>query len=301
MFGRTGVSSPARTETRPGTWWRRIAFTDFWRARWGLARAPDEALAQARHGYYRAFADDAGWPGHRFMPSAPWALPAPGPLDSDEAVRIRAKHLALKTEGEGQRRRIAREVRQEEPLVRAEGRTGGWAVYASPRHRMVVYVKSPCGEGGNDPAGRLFLHALWPGKEELGEPGEVFSKELLLEGVAAFWREDRDCVVARSLGRFSPIAKLRAGEWRGRPGGAVLWEAEFPFDSGEREAAATAAYRREYEAFAERPPRARPLGNWSAHVLHHSMALLKDPCDAADLRGDFFLHMYPVDPGRCGE
>ena len=273
----------------------------FLESRWGLARAPDEALAQARHGYYRAFADDAGWPGHRFMPSAPWALPAPGPLDADEAARIRAKHLALKTEEEGPRRRIAREVRQGEPLARGEGAEAGeageagkagWAVYASPRHRMVVYVKSPCGKGGNDPAGRLFLHALAP-----AIPGaQPDWKELRLESVAAFWREGRECVVARAVGRFSPAAKLRAGEWREQPGGAVLWEAEFPFDSGEREAAATAAYRREYEAFAERPPRARPLGNWSAHVLHHSMALLKDPCDAADLRGRFFLRIYPADP-----
>ena len=267
----------------------------FLESRWGLARAPDEVLAQERQVYYRAFADDAGWSGHRFMPGAPWALPAPGPSDPGEAARIRAKHLALHTEGEGQRRRIAREVRQGEPLARAEGAEagqGGWDVYASPRHRMVVYVKSPCGKSGNDPAGRLFLHALAPAIAK----AQPDWKELLLEGAAAFWREGRECVVARSVGRLAPVAKLRAGEWLGRPGGAVLWEAEFPFDSGESEAAVTAAYRREYEAFAERPPRARPLGNWSAHVLHHGMGFLKDPCDAADLRGSFFLRMYPADP-----
>ena len=274
----------------------------FLESRWGLARAPDEALAQARHDYYRAFADDAGWSGHRFMPSAPWALPSPEPPDRGEAARIRAKHLALRAEGEGQRRRIVREVRQGEPLARAEGAEGeagkaGWAVYASPRHRMVVYVKSPCGKGGNDPAGRLFLHALPPPIAG----AQPYWKELLLEGTAAFWREGRECVVARSVGRYTPLYKLRAGEWRGRPGGAVLWEAEFPFDSGEREAAATAAYRREYEAFAERPPRARPFGNWSAHVLHHSMALLKDPCDPADLRGGFFLRIYPADPADAAQ
>ena len=97
--------------------------------------------------------------------------------------------------------------------------------------------------------------------------------------------------MARRLGNRAPVLKLRAGEWRGRPGGAVLWEAEFPFDSAE-----TDAYRREYEAVAERPPRARPLGNWSAHVLDHGMGFLKDPCGASDLRGSFFLRMYPADP-----
>ena len=267
----------------------------FLESRWGLARAPDEALAQARHGYYRAFADDAGWPGHRFMPSAPWALPAPGPLDADEAARIRAKHLALKTEEEGPRRRIVREMRREEPVVRK----GGWAMYASPQHRVVAFVKSPCGKGGNggkggggDPAGRLFLHALLA----LGVPS---IDRAVANACVRFWREDRDCVVVCRVGRH-PVLKLRAGEWRGRPGGAVLWEAEFPFDSAEKYAAETAAYQRWHEAFAERPPRAHPLGNWRAHVLDQGMGVLKDPCDASDLRGSFFLSMYPVDPIQQG-
>ena len=261
----------------------------FLERRWGVARVPNEALAHARHDYYRAFVDAADWPGHRFMPSAPWALPAPGPLHPAATARIRAKHLALKkTDGEGQRRRIAREVRQGEPLVRK----GGWAVYASLRHRMVVYVKSPCGKGGNDPAGRLFLHALAPGR---GRTQRDWT-ELRLEDIAAFWRDGRDCVVVRPVGRYSPIAKLRTGEWRGAPGGAVLWEAEFPFDSEQREVAAAAAYRREYETFAQRRARVRPRGNWSVHLLDNAFAFLKEPCDAGDLRGRFFLHMYPVDP-----
>ena len=263
----------------------------FLESRWGLVRTPDEALAQARHGYYRAFADAAGWPGHRFMPSAPWALPAPGPLDADEAARIRAKHLALKTDEEGPRRRIAREMRRDAPVVRK----GGWAVYANPQHRVVAFVKSPCGkggkEGGGDPAGRLFLHASLALGGAFGRP--------FRRNACAFWREDRDCVVACRVGR-RPVLKLRAGEWRGRPGGAVLWEAEFPFDSAEKYAAETATYRRWHEAFAERPPRARPLGNWRAHVLDEGMGVLKDPCDASDLRGRFFLRMYPVDPVQQG-
>ena len=256
----------------------------FLESRWGFTHTPDETLAHARHAYYRAFADDAGWPGHRFMPAAPWALPAPGPLDADEAARIRAKHLALKTEGEGQRRRIVREMRREEPVVRKSG----WAVYASPQHRVVAFVKSPCGEGGNDPAGRLFLLS------------DLFLLSgwgtLPLERSVSFWREGRECVVAFPVGRVAPVFQLRAGEWAGRPGGAVLWEAEFPFDSAEREAYAIDSYRREYEAFAERPPRARPLGNWSAHVLDRSVGFLKDPCEPGDLRGTFFLRMYPADP-----
>ena len=258
----------------------------FLESRLGLARAPDKALAQARHTYYRAFADDASWPGHRFMPAAPWALPAPGPLNAAEAARIRAKHLALQTDGEGPRRRIVREVRRGEPVARKSG----WAVYASPRHRIVVYVKSPCAKGGEHPGGRLFLHR--GGNENLP-----------LHGIAAFWRDgDGDCVVALPTGHYSPVAKVRTGEWRGETGGgggsagAVLWETEFPFDPAERAPAVTAAYRREYEALAERPALVRRVGNWSAHVLHDRIAFLKKPCHAGDLRGRFFLRMYPADP-----
>ena len=252
----------------------------FLESRLGLARAPDKALAQARHTYYRAFADDASWPGHRFMPAAPWALPAPGPLNAAEAARIRAKHLALQTDGEGPRRRIVREVRRGEP----HARKGGWAVYASPRHRMVVYVKSPCAKGGNHPGGRLFLH--------MGE-----SKVKRFEGTAGFWRDgDGDCVVALPMGYNAAVAKVRTGEWAGEPGGAVLWAVEFPFDPAERAPAVTAAYRREYEAMAERPALARRVGNWSAHVLDDRIAFLKRPCHASDLRGRFSLRMYPADP-----
>ena len=252
----------------------------FLESRLGLARASDKALAQARHTYYRAFADDASWPGHRFMPAAPWALPAPDPLNAAEAARIRAKHLALQTDGEGPRRWIVREVRRGEPVVRK----GGWAVYASPRHRMVVYVKSPCAKGGNHSGDRLFLH--------FGE-----SKVKRFEENAGFWRDgDGDCVVAHPMGYNAPVAKVRTGEWAGEPGGAVLWAVEFPFDPAERAPAVTAAYRREYEALAERPALARRVGNWSAHVLDDRIAFLKRPCHAGDLRGRFFLRMYPADP-----
>ena len=262
----------------------------------GLATASDEALAQARHVYYRAFADDRGWSGHRFMPSAPWALPAFGPADAAEAVRIRAKYLALETDG-GQRRRIVREVRNGEPL--AQG--GGWAVYGSPRHRLLVVVKSPCDEG-EGAADRFFLHAF------PANPGDMMGLVAHERGFlqlafrsgrdAAAWRDGRDCVVARSFGSFV-FTKIRIGEYRGGEEDEVLWEAEFRFHSAERVAAVTAAYRRKYHTFANTAPSSR--ARWNIHVLDDRLAFLKAPCDAGDLPGDFFLRMYPADPGDAEE
>ena len=253
----------------------------FLEGRLGFERAANEALAQARYTYYRSFLDDAGWPGHRFMPSAPWASPVP--VGAAEVARIRAKYLALKTDDDGQRPRIAAELRQGEPLVQK----GGWDVFASPRHRLVMYVKSPCGEGANDPAGRLFLHGLrW------FKPDDTEWQELRFR--KGFWRDGRDCVAAVSMQK--PLfTKLRTGEYRERPGGAVLWEAEFPFDSVERVAAATTAYRLEYDDFADAARKVR--APWDIHVLANRVAFLKHRCGADDQRGSFFLRMWPVDPG----
>ena len=259
----------------------------FLKGRLELETASDETLARARHVYYRAFADDEGWQGHRFTPSAPWTSPAP--VDAAEAARIRAKHHALTTDGEGQRRRIVRELRQGEPLARG----GGWAVYASPRRRIVVYVKSPCGEGEDDPAGRLFLRGSWWITSEYAESREFTIPRGVWRNI---WRDGGACVAVVRLHRRL-VAKLYTGEWRGRPGGPVLWEAEFPLDSAERVVAVAAAYRRDYEAFANTDPKAR--SHWNIHVLHDRLALRKAPCDADDERGDFFLHMYPADPAEA--
>ena len=265
----------------------------FLESRMGLERASDEALARARHFYYRAFADDTDWQGQRFMPAAPWALPTP--VDAAEAVRVRAKHLALERGGDDQRRRIVREVRQGELLARG----GGWDVYASPRHRVVVYIKSPCEEG--EGSGRLFMHAFpvnlgdLPDMEDLPPPERGFIRFPL---DTASWREGGDCVVARYMGAFA-FAKLHTGEYRERPGGDVLWDAEFPFPSAQRVAAVTAAYRREYDAFANAAPKAR--SDWNIHVRGRRLAFLKAPCDAGDLHGFFFLHMYPSDPSAAAD
>ena len=260
-----------------------------------LETVSDEALARRRYLYYGAFADEGGWLGHRFMPSAPWAVPPPGPADAAEAARIRAKYLALETDSEGQRHRIISEVRQGEPVARK----GGWAVYASPRHRLIVYVKSPCDEDTINPHGRLFLHAFpvnlgdyaGPEEHEAGFLQIGFWKDMN----TASWRErgdgdSGDCVVTQSVREFV-LAKLRTGEY-GESG--VLWEAEFPFDSAEQVAAVTATYRRDYKHFANAAPKAR--SHWNVHVVDDRLAFLKAPCAAGDLPGSFFLRLFPADP-----
>ena len=260
-----------------------------------VSEVSDEALAQRRYVYYRAFADDDGWQGHRFMPSRPWAVPPPGPVDAAEAARIRAKYLALESDSGGQRHRIISEVRQGEPVVRR----GGWAVYASPRHRLIVYVKSPCDEDTINPHGRLFLHAFpvnLGGIATLREHEEGFLQiGFHKESNAASWRDGDECVVTQSVREFV-LAKLHTGEY-GESG--VLWEAEFPFDPAEQVAAVTAAYRRDYKAFANTAPQAR--SHWNIHVLDGRLAFLKAPCDAGDLGGSFFLRLFPAHPGDAAD
>ena len=259
--------------------------------RLGLETASDEALARARHVYYRAFADDEGWQGHRFTPSAPYTLPAP--VDAAEAARIRAKHLALTTDGERQRRRIVRELREGEPVARK----GGWAVYASPRRRVVAWVKSPCGEGEDDPAGRLFLigfrwiaHRNTQHRANLRIPDDV---RLPL----AVWRDGGACVVVRSLHDFA-ATKLRTGEWRGRPGGPVLWEVEFLFGSAERVATISETpfhhdverHRRAWKSVRFAAPTAS--GDFDVHRRGDDLVYVREPCGEGDTAVRFFLHVF---------
>ena len=51
----------------------------FLEPRLGLAALDGDALARETHLYYQAFAEDESWPGQRWTPRPPWALPPPLP------------------------------------------------------------------------------------------------------------------------------------------------------------------------------------------------------------------------------
>ena len=268
----------------------------FLEGRLGLGAVSDEALARARHTYYRAFAADAAWQGRRFMPTSAWAVPGQsvdGPLPpqgraAKEAAAIRAKYLGNPTDP---RRRFVREVRQNAPRVRA----AGWEVYAAPEHRLLLYARPDCDEP--HPASRLFLHAFAAnsagGADDSSAGGRHgrrrFQKIRLTDDQV--WRFGRECVVTVYL-RSKAVVKVRTGEKRAR-GGQVLWQEEFRFDSPESVASALASWRRELRAYAARPPDARAA--WDLYAEGRRLTFLQDPCTPGDLHKPFFLRLWRAD------
>ena len=243
-----------------------------------LGRASDAALARARHVYYRAFADDAHWPGHRFMPVAPWALPQPPAGGEPEAIRARYRAGTADP-----RRAIARALRQRPPAARA----GGWEVYAAPASNLLMWVKSPCEEA--NPAARLFLRSFAT-KSGAANGTLVVRRNL---GEDQVWRDGRDCVVMVSL-KHHPVAAVETGERGPNAGDAALWKVAFDYDEAPVVAAAVAAFHERYRAIAARPPTAR--ARWDVYVSDGGATLtyLKEPCILDDLNHRFFVRRQPA-------
>ena len=245
----------------------------------GLASASDEALAQALHVYYRAFAGDAGWQGRRFTPPAPWALPGRSTSTAAQAEAIRARYLALSAD---RRQRIMDEIRQRGPQARADG----WEVYVAPAHGVVLWAKSPCEEP--DPAARLFLRVFGT-KRGTGVDAFRFAED----GSALVWRDGRECVIVRGVGDY-PIAEVETGEYQAGPDGPVRWRVALDYHAPQTVAAALATARRRYDAIAARAPSGR--GAWNVYApdaSSRSITYLKAPCDEADLNRFFFIRMLP--------
>ena len=253
----------------------------FLEAKLGLASATDEALAQALHAYYRAFADDAGWQGRRFTPPAPWARP--GPSTGAQAEAIRARYLATSAD---RRQRVMRQIRQRGPQARA----GGWEVYTAPEHDVVLWAKSPCEEP--DPAARLFLRvfATKRGAGLADVPSGVYDMPLAKTPV---WRDGRECVIVRGLAGH-PVAEVETGEYQAGRDGPERWRVALEYDAPETVAAALAASRRRYDAIVARVPSGRAAWNvYAPEGSSTSITYLKAPCDQDDLNTFFFTHMLP--------
>ena len=258
----------------------------------GLRAVPDDALAEARHLYYQAFAEDDQWPGYRWLPSPPWALP--GPLTAEHAAAIRGRYLKA---GFHPRQRVIEHVRDNEPHVRAEG----WEVYAvtDEERKEFVYVKTGCGD--EPPTSRLFLRVF-----ALSHAAAPSGRDVLLEAwlgkadQALIWREGDRCMVMRGLHHWPLPDERIAGEGatgvqlgeQDGPGGSVRWQSTIAFESAQTVAAKTAPYRAKYMAMADREPDAR--SHWDVHVSETEVVYLKDPCHAADLNGPFFLRVVPT-------
>ena len=172
----------------------------------------DEALARQRHLYYRAFAEAPEWEGGRWMPEAPWALPAAFPSNAGRAIV--EKYLALETSPARLAEHWQRVVRD----AKANGllANAAWDVYAAWDERLLVYVKAPCRD--EDLAPTFFLR-VWLAQPPLtGSTGETRDHQHRGDAqhldVLRFFtirRTSDECVVGAPLPNL-PISMMRTGQ-----------------------------------------------------------------------------------------
>ena len=158
------------------------------------------------------------------------------------------------------------------------------------RDGALAYLKAPCEP--RDYEARFFAH-LYP-----ANPNDLPAKDgrnsyLKLRGwhtwypngVSAF---DGACLMTLQTPDY-PASAIRAGQ-RER-GGEILWEVSItpPLD-----AEALAHYEKAYQAIASSgEPAAR--SDFDLYLDGDTLAYLKEPCDADDARGRFFLSVHPAD------
>jgi len=246
----------------------------------GLPQRTDEALAQARYAYYRAFLDSAAWEGERYMPDAPDAEFVAGagmwrPAAESEAVV--AKYLALElTPLDDRWRRAVRAARAAGALG-----TSAWNVYANVEERLLVFEKIPCPVNWQA-VGTFFLHVVPFTLEKLPADRARFGF-VNLDGVnsnsgpfSPLRRIEGDCVFTVPLPGY-PLSKVRTGRFTtlGEDADVVydnLWSVEFSM------------------------PLARSVWTVYASAGGRGLDYVKTPCRRADTETRFFLHVYPLRP-----
>ena len=142
------------------------------------------------------------------------------------------------------------------------------------------YLKSPC--DADDVAPPFFLH-VYPANPDdpLGFEGINFGFENKIEIF------DDACLAIADLPGY-PTAAIRTGQYIS--GGDTLWEAAINPPLGE---SARALYDEKYRAAADGEPAAR--SEFDLYLDGDTLRYLKEPCDADDARGRFFLSVHPVD------
>ena len=242
----------------------------------GLRKRGHEELARARHAYYKAFLDSPVWLGQRYMPDATWARP-PGrggepPGAREHGGEVVAKYLALEFAPMDDRWHGAvRAARAAGPVA-----TSAWDVYANPRERLLVYVKSAC-PAAIPASERIFLHVVPFTPEKLPADRQGLGFVNLDTGpFSPLLRKGSECVFSAHLPDY-PLSAVRTGRYTlGREGADVvytnLWSARFQM------------------------PLARGVWDVAASAAGRGLDYVRKSCAPADTKARFFLHVFPLRP-----
>ena len=176
-----------------------------------------------------------------------------------------------------------------EPLIRTT-----FDIYL--HENMLVYFKEPC--GAEDMQATFFLHYepvdgddLPADRRQYGFDGVHFNifkiQEYGIDRVHATnfkiqVMSAEQCFAWQELPDYA-IALFRTGQFLGNEDGsyANLWEEELR------------SWLTDYESIASGEPAAR--SDFDIYLRENTVAYLKSPCSAADVRAEFFLHIIPED------
>ena len=173
-----------------------------------------------------------------------------------------------------------RRLESSEPTARA-----AFDVYL--QDSAISYLKAPCEP--SDYAAPFFAYAYPARLDDL--PAErrregfhpTREAAALTKFGAAF---DGACLMALRLPDY-PIAAIRTGQRL--PDGDSAWDI---FITPPMDAKALSVYKEEYRAIASGAPAAR--SDFDLYLEDGALSYLKEPCDANDARGRFFLSVYPA-------
>ena len=144
----------------------------------------------------------------------------------------------------------------------------------------LVYVKEPCRQ--EDTAPSFFLHVAPDRAEDLQQGRRKgfndYPVDFFLRGGALF---DGKCSMRVPLPDY-PVAAVRTGQ-RNAQDGANLWSASFRLNPEPQRAA--------YYAATAGEPIAR--SSFNLYLTGDDLVYVKEPCDQADTRDRFYLHIVP--------
>ena len=146
----------------------------------------------------------------------------------------------------------------------------------------LYWAKQPCAPGDTDAWFFLYIYPEYA--EDLSDARRGYGYDIVkFDFDFAGMRVGDKCVIRRYLPEY-PIARIHTGQFA-HPGGAVLWEADFPFDPK--------VWLDMYDDVVSGVPSA--AADYDLYLREDALYYAKRSCDSADVEARFFLHIYPED------
>ena len=148
----------------------------------------------------------------------------------------------------------------------------------------LYYAKQPCAPG--DTESTFFLYIYPEYAADLSDARRGYGYDIVkFDFDFAGMRLGDKCVIRRALPGYA-IERIHTGQFA-HPGGAVLWEADFPFDPK--------VWLDMYDDVVSGVPSA--AADYDLYLREDALYYAKRQCDSADAEARFFLHIYPEDAG----